>query len=208
MKRLALGLVVALAAGAAGAETVNFDSTKAGALPPSWLAGITGPGRAQWAVTPDPTAASAPNVLKQSGQVASHSYPWCVKKDISLQNGFVAVKFKPLSGQEDQAGGVVWRWQDGDNYYIARGNALENNIILFRMAHGQRKALHRVPMTVTGNQWHSLRVDFSGSHISVSFDGHKAMEWDDQTFTKAGAAGVWTKADSVTEFDDFQYGSR
>jgi hypothetical protein len=208
MKGLALILVVALTAARAGAETENFDSTKDGALPAGWLPGITGPGQAYWAVTADPTAPSAPNVLKQSGKVASHSYPWCIKKNISLQNGFVAVKFKPISGKEDQAGGVVWRWQDGGNYYIARGNALENNIILFRTANGVRKALHRVPMTVMGNQWHSLRVDFSGKHFTVSFDGQKAMEWEDDMFRKAGAAGVWTKADSVTEFDDFQYGSR
>jgi hypothetical protein len=208
VKGLALFLVLALAAGRAGAETENFDSTKAGALPEGWLAGITGPGEARWAVRADATAPSAPNVLKQSAEAASHSYPWCVKKDISLQDGFVAVKFKALSGKEDQAGGVIWRWQDGSNYYIARGNALENNIILFRTAHGVRKELHRVPTKVSGNQWHSLRVDFSGSHFTVSFDGQKAMEWEDETFTKAGAAGVWTKADSVTEFDDFQYGSR
>ena len=172
------------------------------------MAGVTGPGQAQWAVTPDTSAPSAPNVLKQSGRVASHSYPWCVKKDISLQDGFVAVKFKPVSGQEDQAGGVVWRWQDGDNYYVARGNAVENNVILFRTEHGKRKELRRVPVTVTGNQWHTLRVDFSGPHFTVSFDGKKVMEWDDATFTKAGTAGVWTKADSVTLFDDFQCGSR
>jgi hypothetical protein len=208
MRCFALLLAVGLAAGQADAETVNFDSTKPGALPPGWLAGITGPGQAQWAVTPDPSATSPPNVLKQSGEVASHSYPWCVNTNISLPNGHVEVKFKPVAGKEDQAGGVIWRWQDGDNYYIARGNALEDNIILFRTAHGVRKELHRVPMKVAPSQWHALRVDFSGRHFTIMFDGQKAMDWKDGTFKKAGAVGVWTKADSVTLFDDFEYGNK
>jgi hypothetical protein len=205
MKYCALLLAVCLAAGQAGAETVNFDSTKPGDLPDGWRQGITGPGQAQWAVTPDPSAPSAPNVLKQSGQVASHGYPWCVNTNISFKDGFVEVKFKPLSGREDQAGGLVWRWQDGDNYYIARGNALEDNIILFRTVRGQRKELRRVPMKVAPNQWHTLRVDFSGPRFTVAFDGQKAMQWKDDVFKTAGAAGVWTKADSVTLFDDFKY---
>ena len=204
MKYCALLLALFLPAALARSAPVNFDSTKPGALPAGWRAGITGPGQPQWAVTPDPSAPSAPNVLKQSGEVASHSYPWCVDTNISLKNGFVQVKFKPVSGKEDQAGGLVWRWQDGDNYYIARGNALEDNIILFRTEGGERKELHRVPMKVAPNQWHTLRVDFYGSHFTVTFDGQKAMDWDDDVFTKAGAAGVWTKADSVTLFDDFQ----
>jgi hypothetical protein len=204
MKYLALLLALVLPAGPMVAGSVNFDSTKAGALPAGWLAGTTGPGQSQWAVTPDPSAPSAPHVLKQSGQVASHSYPWCVDTNISLRNGFVQVKFKSVSGKEDQAGGVIWRWQDGDNYYIARGNALEDNIILFRTEHGERKELHRVPMKVAPNQWHTLRVDFYRSHITVTFDGQKVMDWDDEVFSKAGAAGVWTKADSVMLFDDFQ----
>jgi len=204
MRHFALLLAVVLPAGLAGAESVHFDSIKPGALPSGWRAGITGPGQAQWAVTSDPSAPSAPRVLKQSGEVASHSYPWCVDTNISLKNGFVQVKFKTVSGKEDQAGGVIWRWQDGDNYYIARGNALEDNIILFRTEGGQRKELHRVPMKVAPNQWHTLRVDFYGKRFTVTFDGRKAMDWKDGVFTKPGAAGVWTKADSVMLFDDFQ----
>jgi hypothetical protein len=200
----ALWLALVMPPAPACARPVHFDSTKPGLLPSGWLAGITGPGQPQWAVTPDPSAPSAPHVLKQSAEVASHSYPWCVDTNLSLKNGFVEVKFKSVSGKEDQAGGVVWRWQDGDNYYIARGNALEDNIILFRTEGGVRKELHRVPLKVTPNQWHTLRVNFYGSHITVTFDGQKAMDWDDDTFTKAGAAGVWTKADSVMLFDDFQ----
>jgi len=106
---------------------VNFDSTPTGELPAGWLAGVTGRGSPRWAVAAEATAPSAPNVLKQSG---SGTFPWCVDKRASLADGFVEVKMKPISGREDQAGGVVWRWKDGDNYYVARANALENNVSL------------------------------------------------------------------------------
>src|SRR5437868_462083 len=89
---------------AALGETVNFDRDKTGELPSGWVAGVTGKGTPKWAVIEDATAPSKPNVLKQSG---AGTYPWCVKKDVSLKDGFVEVKFKPLSGQEDQAGGLI-----------------------------------------------------------------------------------------------------
>ena len=83
------------------------------------------------------TAPSAPNVLKQSG---SGAFPWCVKKDVSLTDGALEVKFKPISGSEDAAGGLVWRWKDGDNYYVARANALEDNVSL--LLHAERPQEH------------------------------------------------------------------
>jgi hypothetical protein len=89
---------------------------------------VTGRGTPHWTVEADPDAPSAPNVLKQSG---SGDFPWCVKKSASLADGFVEVKFKALSGHEDQAGGLVWRWKDRDNYYVARANALENNVSIY-----------------------------------------------------------------------------
>ncbi len=201
MKFRVLLMAIGLAASLAGAQTANFDSTYSGALPGGFLAGITGPGEARWALAPDPSAPNGRRVIQQSAQVASHSYPWCVCTNIIITNGYVETRFKPVSGKEDQAGGVIWRWQDGDNYYVARGNVLEDNIILFRTEHGKRKELRRVPMKVAPSQWHLLRVDFSGNHFAVSFDGQKVMDWEDDTFQKAGAVGLWTKADSVTLFD-------
>jgi len=99
--------------------TVDFDKTSAGQLPAGWIGGVTGHGSPKWSVEADATAPSKPNVLKQSGD---GDYPWCVKKDVSLKDGFVEIKFKPISGNEDQASGLVWRWQDGDNYYVAWAN--------------------------------------------------------------------------------------
>jgi hypothetical protein len=118
----------------------------------------------------------------------------------------VEVKFKPISGKADQAGGVLWRAKDSDNYYIARANALEDNVTIYHTVKGRRTEKKRAKMKVASNEWHTLRVDFQGPHFTVTFDGKKAIEWDDNTFKEAGKVGVWTKADSVTLFDDFTYG--
>jgi hypothetical protein len=130
-----------------------------------------------------------------------------VRKDASLADGFVEVRFKPVSGREDQAGGVVWRWKDGDNYYVARANALENNVSLYHTIGGSRKTIKYVDAPVAANRWHALRVAFQGDHIAVVLDGKTYIELDDAHIAGAGAVGVWTKADSVTAFDDFSFGA-
>ena len=187
------------------AVTVNFDTFKIGEPPPGWIATKTGTGPAKWSVEKDDTAPSKPNVLKQSGQA---TYPVCIKEVTNLKDGFVEVKFKPVSGKEDQAGGLIWRARDSNNYYVARANALEDNVTIYDTVNGRRTERKRAAMKVAPNQWHTLRIDFQGSHFTVTFDGKKALEWDDQTFKDSGKVGVWTKADSVTLFDDFSYGGK
>ena len=186
----------------AHAESENFDGTKAGDLPAGWVAGVTGGGTAKWSVVTDNSAQSKPNVLKQSGE---GTFPYCVKKDVSIKDGFVEVKFKPIAGKEDQAGGLIWRFKDGDNYYIARANALEDNVTIYHTLNGSRSSFKSHNTKVSTNEWHTLRVDFSGDKFKVSFDGAVVIEADDTTFGDAGAVGVWTKADSITLFDDFKY---
>jgi hypothetical protein len=196
-------VMATLFSAAAAAQTAGFDADTAGSLPAGWRAGVTGRGSPKWSVEAEASAPSKPNVLKQSG---SGTFPWCVKPEVSLADGHVEVKFKPISGREDQAGGVVWRWKDGDNYYIARANALENNVSLYYTAGGRRNTLKYVDAPVPGNRWHTLRVEFSGKQIRVIFDGKQYIEMSDDHISGAGAVGVWTKADSVTLFDDFAYG--
>ena len=186
------------------AETFSFDRDTPGALPAGWRAGVTGRGSPKWSVEADASAPSKPNVLKQAG---SGTFPWCVRPDVSLADGYVEVRFKPLTGREDQAGGLVWRWKDGDNYYVARANALEDNVSLYYTANGRRNTLKYVDAPVPGNVWHTLRVEFAGKRIRVSLDGKPYIEVDDGHIAGAGAVGVWTKADSVTLFDDFSYGA-
>ena len=204
MKGAIMVALTVLAASAASAETDNFDDYKPGTEPQGWTCGVTGKGAPKWAVETDPSAPSAPNVLRQS---ASGTFPWCVKKGVSLTDGFVEVKFKPEKGKEDQAGGILWRWKDGDNYYVARANALENNVSLYYTANGKRNTLKYVNAPVPADVWHTLRVEFSGTRIKVLLDGKPYVEQEDSHIRGPGAVGVWTKADSVTAFDDFSYGA-
>jgi hypothetical protein len=198
-------VVMTVATALAAAETVNFDDMRAGAAPEGWTATQTGSGTAKWSVEKDSSAPSKPNVLKQLGQP---KFPICFKNNTNIKDGFVEMKFKPVAGKEDQAGGMVWRLQDTNNYYIARANAPENNVTIYHTIKGKRTEKKRTKMEVASGVWHTLRVDFSGSHFTVTFDGKKAIEWDDDTFKDAGKVGFWTKADSVSEFDDFTYRSK
>jgi alanine dehydrogenase len=192
-------------AAALSVHAESFDMVKPGSLPAGWECGVTGKGTPRWTVEADPTAPSAPQVLQQSG---SGTFPWCVRKDASLADGHVEVKFKALRGRQDQAGGVMWRWKDGDNYYVARANALENNVSLYYTEKGRRITLKYVDAPVAANTWHTLRVEFAGERIRVALNGKLYIELDDAHIKGNGAVGVWTKADSVTAFDDLRYGAR
>src|SRR5438045_1978514 len=188
--------------GIAMAEMIKFDADTVGALPSAWIEGVTGKGRAQWRIEAEPSAPSAPHALLQRGR---GDFPWCVRRDVALADGFVEVKFKPLAGREDQAGGVVWRWKDGNHYYVARANALENNVSLYYTEGGSRKTIQYVDAPVARGQWHTLRVEFRGTQIRVLLDSVARITLHDAHIAGAGAVGVWTKADSVTAFDDFAF---
>jgi len=185
------------------AAPISFDKEAVGSLPAGWTAGVTGIGHPKWTIAADATAPGQAKVMIQSGE---GTFPWCVRSNARVTDGFVEVSFKPLSGREDQAGGVMWRWKDGDTYYVARANALENNVSLYYTEGGRRRTIKYVNAPVAGNQWHTLRVEFAGTRIQVHLDGKRYMDLTDSHISGAGAVGLWTKADSVTAFAGFQYG--
>jgi len=205
MKTNALFYLATMLAVTAYGETVNFDNETPGTLPPHWVGTQTGRGTAKWSIEKADDAPRKPNVLKQSGEA---TFPVCIKEDTQLKDGFVEVKFKPVAGKEDRAGGVIWRCKDANNYYIARANALEDNVTIYHTIGGRRVAFKSANTKVASGVWHALRVDFRGSHFTVIFDGTKVIEADDTSFADAGKIGVWTKADSVTLFDDFSFGGK
>jgi len=197
--------IAMLAATAALAGDEKFDTVSPGELPADWTCGVTGNGSPVWKVESDVSAPSKPNVLKQSGK---GTFPWCVKQSAQITDGFVEVKFKPLAGREDQAGGLIWRFKDANDYYVARANALENNVSLYRTQNGRRITIKYVGAAVAANQWHTLRVEFAGRRIKVMLDGKEHIAVENDQISGVGAVGVWTKADSVTAFDDFSYGGQ
>jgi hypothetical protein len=204
MKRGIAIMATLLAAGAPFAQTTGFDTDAVGGPPTGWTCGVTGRGSPRWMVELDTGAPSPPNVLMQSG---SGTFPWCVRTNTAIVDGFVQVKFKPIKGRDDQAGGVVWRWKDGNAYYVARANALENNVSLYYAEGSARKTLKYVDAPAAAGAWHTLRVEFTGRRIVVLFDGKSVIDVEDTHLSGPGAVGVWTKADSVTAFDDFAFGS-
>jgi hypothetical protein len=204
MNPASIGVLTSILSTSVIAQTVDFETDPVGAAPSGWTCGVTGRGSPRWTVAKEPGAPSGSNVLRQSG---SGTFPWCVRTGTSLSDGFVEVKFKPVSGREDQAGGLVWRWKDGDHYYVARANALENNVSLYYTEAGSRKTIRYVDAPVPAGVWHTLRVEFVGARIAVSLDGKRCIDVEDDHIAGSGAVGVWTKADSVTAFDDFAYGA-
>ena len=200
-----ISIAAGLAASLGAAEMVNFDDFKTGEPPPGWTATKTGSGSPKWLVVADETSSSKPNVLKQSGEA---TYPVCIKDGATLKDGFVEVKFKAAAGKEDQAGGVIWRVKDSGNYYVARANALEDNVTIYHTIKGVRSSFKSINTPVSARQWHTLRVEFKGNRFTVVFDGKKLIEATDEALPDEGGVGLWTKADSVTLFDDFSFGSR
>ncbi len=200
---LLMSWLLAIATPAMG-ETIRFSTQRTGALPAGWVCGVTGHGNPTWNIEADTTDPGHGNVLKQSG---SGDFPWCVNQAASVTDGFVEARFKPVSGREDQAGGVVWRWKDGNNYYVARANALENNVSLYYTADGRRHTIQYREAPMAAGVWHTLRVEFVGNRIQVALDGKRYINVADDRISGAGAVGVWTKADSVTLFDTVSFGN-
>lgn len=194
--------------------TYSFDNEAVGSLPAKFHSALTGGGApGQWAVTADPSATSKPNVLAQtSTDKTSYRFPLAIADEGSFRDLDLSVKFKSISGEVDQAAGLVWRLKDANNYYIVRANALENNVVLYKVETGKRTDLplkgegrtYGKKASVPSAQWSELRVLATGNLFEVYLNGQKLYEVGDNTFTEAGKVGLWTKADSVTYFDDLR----
>jgi hypothetical protein len=115
-----------------------------------------------------------------------------------------SVKIKAISGVEDQGGGLIWRYKDRNNYYIARYNPLENNFRLYRIVNGVRKQLESTDGDIKQGEWFTLAIQMKGNKITCTLNGKTMIESTDKTFESAGLIGFWTKADAVTHFDDLK----
>jgi Domain of Unknown Function (DUF1080) len=196
------------------ARGFRFSKGDVGKVPSGWKADRTGKGEGSvWKVVEDPTAPSKTGyVLAQTASSPGPMFNLCIAEDTKYKDVDISVAFKPMAGKADQGGGIVWRYQDANNYYIARMNPLEDNYRVYKVVAGKRIQLGtkeglKVPTGPTG-EWHTLRVRMEGDHIECYLDGQKQLDAKDSTFTDAGKVGLWSKADAQTHFDNFQVAGR
>jgi hypothetical protein len=204
---LASCCVTALAGGPDKAREFRFTKTDLGKLPAGWSAERTGKGEGSvWKVVADDTAPSKSGyVLAQTAAGPSTLFNLCVAQEPRYRDVELSVAFKAVKGEMDQGGGLVWRYQDTDNYYVARMNPLEDNYRLYKVVAGKRMQFAgKEGVKVPAGEWHTLKVRHVGDRIECFLDGKKLLEATDDTFTKAGKIGLWTKADAQTAFDELQ----
>jgi len=194
--------------------TIDFSNEKVGEAPSGFSTALTGRGRpGKWVVMKDPASPNQGNVLAQTdGNRTDYRFPVCVYDGLTAKDVDITVKFKPVSGKGDQGAGIVWRYQNKDNYYIVRANALEGNVVLYKVENGKRTDLplvgkgrtYGMKERVPSGEWGTLRVVATGNLFEVYHNDKKLYEVKDETFKVPGKVGVWTKADSVIYFDDLQ----
>lgn len=176
----------------------DFAEAATGKLPSGWKSV-----RGAWQTVEEPTAPSRQNVLAQvSREHRGSHFNLAVSEQPLLKDVTITVSYRAVAGQEDQGGGPVWRYQDPNNYYIARENPLEGNYRVYKVVQGRRIQLGSADVKALAGQWHTLEVTMIGDHIECSLNGRKYLDVKDKTFSTAGRAGLWTKADAQTQFDD------
>lgn len=207
-----LSILTIGARGGAEAMKIDFEDSPIGAAPVGFSMARTNGGEpGRWLVEEDATAPSGGRVLVQrSTDPTSGRFPLCLYDGVEARDVEAAVGFKPISGAKDQAAGIVWRYRDPDNYYIVRANALEGNVVLYKVENGKRSDLKPIgagliaygkKVEVPSGRWSTLRVVARGSRFTVSLGGAHLFDVEDATFEGPGKVGLWTKADSVTAFD-------
>jgi hypothetical protein len=202
-----LGLLISFAFIASTSRIVNFDSATLGKMPAGWTAEMTNHGAApKWEVLRDGSAPTQPYVLAQvSNDPTGNRFPMAIFDELSTRDSDISVRMKPLGGHAEQTGGLVFRFLDKDNYYLARANALDHSVALFKVQHGQRMPLcagvhHDIPL----NDWSILKVSVRGNRFQVYINHRRVLQTSDDTFSQSGRVGLWTMGDSVTYFDDFR----
>jgi hypothetical protein len=195
-------------------RAIRFSREDSGKVPAGWKAEKTGKGEGSiWKVVADKSAPSKDDfVLAQTAESPGNVFNICVLEDSKYRDVDLSVAFKAVAGKKDQGGGFVWRFQDHNNYYIARMNPLEDNYRVYKVVNGVRTQLGkegtREGLKVPSGTWHTLRVTMDGTHIQCYLDGEKQLDVMDSTFANAGKVGLWSKADAQSHFDQFKVNGR
>jgi len=199
-------LVSSLLSLAAAADPANrdFEADAVGQPPAGFEFARTGGGaEGKWAVRTEKGAGQNHVLAQESADTTDNRFPVAVLKDRTYKDVALNVRARPLSGHVDQGFGLVWRYKDANNYYVTRCNALEDNCRVYHVVNGSRRQFGNQDLKVATNTWHTVKVQATGNRFVVFFDGNRVFDGTDDTFKEAGRVGLWTKADSVIEFDDF-----
>ena len=185
---------------------IDFESAALDAPPPNFMLALTGGGPApRWVVLNDPGSPAGPRVLAQTSRDRTvDRYPLAILDGFAAQDVALSVQFRPVSGQVDQAAGLVARYLDPRSYYVARANALENNVGLYRVVNGRRIQFAGADVAVPRDRWQLLSLRVQGNRLTVGLGGREVLTATDPTYAGPGQVGLWTKADSVTYFDAFE----
>jgi hypothetical protein len=186
----------------AGARRIGFEETPVGSLPAGFTPGLTGGGISpRWVVMEDSSSPAGLRVLAETSRDRTDNrFPHVLVDDLRVRDVAVSVLFRPIDGRIDRAAGLIVRYRDAANYYVARANALEDNVRLYRVVGGRRIQFAGVTTAVPSQTWQTLGLRVEGDHFTVSMAGCDLFEATDRTFREAGQIGLWTKADSLTHF--------
>lgn len=191
--------------GQTGVTMISLDKIDVGILPPdfeSWRTGQGGPAR--WMIVEDKTADAGRAIEQTSTDATDYRFPLAIYKPVSAKNVEVTLRFKAMAGKVDQAAGIAVRLTDPDSYYVVRANALEDNVRFYRIVKGKREQLAGANLKVPSREWHTLGLRAEGSRFSILYDGKTLYTATDATFSGSGKVALWTKADSVTRFDQIR----
>jgi hypothetical protein len=185
-----------------GAAMIAIDKMNLASPPAGFTFAHTGRGaKGEWNVVADPSASTGRAIEQTSTDRTDYRFPLAIHGSFSAANVAVELRFKAVAGKIDRAGGIVVRLHDPDNYYVVRANALEDNVRFYRVVNGRREELKGANLRVTANEWHTLGLRAEGKRFTVSYDGKVLFSTTDDTFSEAGGVALWTKADSVTRFE-------
>ena len=174
--------------------TITFKNTEAGKLPEGWSSETS-----TWSVVNEDE-----NAALQMNKNGGKDFNIAVLKYHSYNNIELEARIKAISGEEDQGGGLVWRYMDSQNYYVVRANPLEHNIRLYKVVNGNRKQMKSNDITTQTDEWFTIKVKTVNENIECFLNGEKMLTASDETFPGAGLVGFWSKADAVSIFDDLK----
>jgi hypothetical protein len=186
--------------------TINIESMPLGTAPPGFTGALTGQGEpVRWEILEDASAPGGRVISETSQDSADYRFPLCIFNGFTARDVEASVRFKAVDGQVDRAAGIIVRVQDPQNYYVARANALEANVRLYKVTDGVRRQIGGHNIEVTSGVWHTLSLSISGDVLQVAYDGKQIIQTNDTAISEPGKVGLWTKADSLTHFSDFNF---